>query len=97
MEKKGYVYILFNKRNGTLYTGVTSNLVKRIYEHKNKFVKGFTEKYAVDKLGYFEIYEDIEQAIEREKQIKKWNRNWKIKLIEKENPNWEDLYNEIIK
>ena len=97
MEKKGYVYILFNKRNGTLYKGVTSNLVKRIYGHKNKFVKGFTEKYAVDKLEYFEIYEDIEQAIEREKQIKKWNRNWKIKLIEKENPNWEDLYNEIIK
>ena len=94
--KEYYVHILFSVKKGTLYIDVTSNLVKRIYEHKNKFVKGFTEKYAVDKLEYFEIYEDIEQAIEREKQIKKWNRNWKIKLIEKENPNWKDLYNDII-
>lgn len=96
MEKNGYVYILFSNKNGTLYVGVTSNLIKRIYEHKNKLVKGFTEKYGIDKLGYFEIYNDIEQAIEREKQIKSGSRK-KIDLIEKDNPNWDDLYNEIIK
>ncbi len=95
MEKKGYVYILFNKKNGTLYTGVTSNLVKRIYEHKNKLVDGFTKKYAVDKLGYYEIYESIEQAIEREKQIKAGSQKKKIELIEKQNSNWKDLYNDI--
>ena len=85
MEKKGYVYILFNKKNGTLYTGVTSNLVKRIYEHKNKLVDGFTKKYAVDKLGYYEIYESIKQG----------SRKKKIELIEKQNSNWKDLYNDI--
>ncbi len=69
-----YVYILFNKRNGTLYVGVTSNLVKRVYEHKQKFVKGFTEKYGVDKLGYYEVFEDILAAIEREKKIKKFTK-----------------------
>lgn len=92
MNKKGYVYILFNKRNGTLYTGVTSNLIERIYEHKNKFVDGFTKKYGVDKLGYYEITEDIETAIFREKQIKAGNREKKLQLIESMNPKWEDLY-----
>ena len=96
MNKKGYVYILFNKKNGTLYVGVTSNLVKRIYEHKNKFVKGFTEEYCVDKLGYFEIFEDITLAIEREKQLKKYYRKQKLDLIETTNPEWNDLYYEII-
>ena len=96
MEKKGFVYILFNKKNGTLYTGVTSNLAKRIYEHKQKFVEGFTKKYNIDKLGYFEIYENIEDAIEREKQIKAGSRQKKINLIEKQNPNWEDLYSSIL-
>ncbi len=96
MEKKGYVYILFNKKNGTLYTGVTSNLAKRVYEHKQKLVDGFTKKYNVDKLGYFEIYESIEQEIEREKQIKAGSRKNKIALIEKENLNWKDLYSSII-
>ena len=94
--KNYYVYILFSEPNGTLYIGVTSNLVKRVYEHKTKAVKGFTEEYSVNKLGYFEIYNDIYKAIEREKQLKKWNRNWKIKLLEKNNPDWRDLYNEII-
>ena len=92
MQKNGYVYILFNKRNGTLYTGVTSNLVKRIYEHKQKFVDGFTKKYGVDKLGYYEITDSIKSAILREKQIKAGNRKNKLKLIETFNPNWEDLY-----
>ena len=96
-KMKGYyVYILFSNKSGTLYVGVTNNLVKRIYEHKSKFVEGFTKKYNVDKLGYFEKYNNIEQALTREKQLKKWNRDWKIKLIEKNNKDWKDLYNEII-
>ena len=96
MNKQGYVYILFNKKNGTLYVGVTSNLVKRIYEHKNKLADGFTKKYGVDKLGYFEKYDDMYNAIEREKQLKAGNRQKKIDLIEKNNKEWRDLYNEII-
>jgi len=94
--KKYYVYILFSDKNGTLYIGVTCNLIKRVYEHKKKFVKGFTEKYKVDKLGYFEQYNNIEEAIKREKQLKNWKREWKISLIEQNNSNWEDLYNSII-
>ncbi len=94
--KQYYVYILFSEKNGTLYIGVTSNLVKRIYEHKQKLVNGFTKKYNVDKLGYFEIYKSIEQAIEREKQLKAGSRQKKIDLIEKENPSWKDLYSSII-
>ena len=95
-DKSSYIYILFNKRNGTLYTGVTSDLVKRIYEHKNKLADGFTKKYNVDKLGYYEVFEDIEEAIKREKQIKGGSRLDKIKLIESINPEWKDLYNSII-
>ena len=95
-EKQSYIYILFNKRNGTLYTGVTSNLVRRIYEHKNKLIEGFTKKYGVDKLGYYEVFEDITQAIKREKQIKAGSRKNKLKLIESINPNWKDLYDDII-
>ena len=90
--KKGYVYILFNKKNGVLYTGVTSNLMKRIQEHKLKVRKGFTQKYGVDKLGYYEIYENIRDAIEREKQIKAGSRKNKILLIETANFEWKDLY-----
>ena len=97
MKKQGYVYILFNKKNGTLYVGVTSNLIKRIYEHKNKLADGFTKKYDVDKLGYFEVYDDITIAIKREKQLKAGNRQRKIDLIEKYNKEWKDLYNEIVK
>ncbi len=96
MNKNSYVYILFNKRNGTLYTGVTSDLVKRLYEHKNKTYDGFTKKYNIDKLGYYEIFSDIELAIKREKQLKAGSRNKKIELIESINPNWNDLYYELI-
>ena len=95
-EKKSYIYILFNKRNGTLYTGVTADLVKRVYEHKNKLADGFTKKYNVDKLGYYEIFSDITNAIKREKQIKGGSRIAKIRLIESINPDWKDLYYDII-
>jgi len=94
--KKGYVYILFNKRNGTLYTGVTSDIIKRVYEHKEKLVKGFTEKYGVDKLGYYEVFENIYDAITREKEIKDKSRAAKLALIEKDNAQWNDLYTEIV-
>ena len=92
-----YVYIITNKRNGTLYVGVTNNLLRRIYEHKNKIIKGFSSKYNLDKLVYYEIYSDEETAILREKQLKKYNRNWKKDIIEKFNPNWLDLYDSILK
>lgn len=86
-----YVYILASQRNGTLYIGVTSNLEKRLKEHKSKTFKGFTEKYNVTMLVYYESTNFIEQAIDREKQLKKWKREWKIKLIEELNPEWKDL------
>ena len=95
-EKKGYVYILFNKKNGTLYTGVTSNLIKRVYEHKEKIVEGFTKKLSIDKLGYYEVSDSITSAIEREKQIKGGSRKKKLKLINDINPDWNDLYDFII-
>jgi len=95
-SKQGYVYILFNKKNGALYTGVTSNLVKRIYEHKNKLTQGFTAQYGVDKLGYYEIHNSIISAIEREKQIKAGSRMKKLMLIESMNPKWQDLYDSIL-
>jgi len=95
VDKTYYVYILASKRNGTLYTGVTNNLKKRDWEHKHNVVKGFTEEYDVHTLVYYEQHEDIEQAILREKQIKRWKRKWKLELIEKDNPNWEDLYKQI--
>ena len=91
-EKKGYIYILTNKGNNVFYTGVTSDLVKRIYEHKNKLVDGFSKKYNLDRLVYYEIFESIQDAIPREKQIKGWLRSRKIALIEQMNPAWEDLY-----
>ena len=94
--KNYYVYLLANKRNGTLYTGSTSDLVKRIWEHKNKVVIGFTAKYDVTNLVYYEICNDINVAIERENQIKRWRRQWKLALIEKQNPSWVDLYEDII-
>ena len=90
------VYILASKKNGTLYIGVTSDLIKRIWQHKNKVVSGFTEDYQVNSLVYFEQLDDMENAITREKVLKKWNRAWKIRLIEKTNPNWLDLYYDII-
>ena len=91
-QKTYYVYITASKRNDTLYIGVTSNLKKRIYEHKESLIDGFTKKYNVDKLVYFETTNDVNSAIQKEKQMKKWKREWKINLIEKENPCWIDLY-----
>ena len=96
MKKDFHVYILSSKRNGTLYIGVTSDLIKRVWEHKNNLVEGFTRKYNVHKLVYFERYEDPENAIKREKRLKKYDRKWKLDLIEERNPNWEDLYEELI-
>lgn len=90
-EKQYYVYILASKIYGTLYTGVTSNLIQRIYQHKNGVFEGFTKKYSVHRLVYYEIHADIYQAITKEKRIKTWNRQWKINLIEKTNPQWLDL------
>jgi len=91
-----YVYILASKKNGTLYIGVTNNLLKRVYEHKNNLVEGFTQKYCVHNLVYYEVYSDIIDAITREKGMKKWKRQWKIELIEKSNPQWRDLYSDIM-
>ncbi len=92
IEKHGYVYILTNVHNKVLYTGVTSDLVKRVYEHKNNLVDGFTKKYNVHKLVHFEVFDDIVSAITREKQIKGWLRSKKMALIETKNPEWKDLY-----
>ncbi|MCK4908513.1 MAG: GIY-YIG nuclease family protein [Planctomycetes bacterium] len=93
MEEKRYcIYIMTNKRNSVLYTGVTSNLKKRIYDHKKKIVEGFTKKYNVNKLVYYEIFNEVQSAIKREKQIKAGSRNKKNELIEKLNPKWNDLY-----
>jgi len=87
-----YVYILANKRNGTLYTGVTSDLIKRVYDHKNDLADGFTKKYGIHQLVYFEQAGDVNSAIAREKQLKNWHRQWKLDLIEEKNPEWKDLY-----
>ena len=89
------VYILANRKHGALYTGVTSNLIQRVGQHKSHFIDGFTRKYNVDKLVWFEVHETMLSAIEREKQIKKWKRAWKIEMIEAENPDWFDLNPEI--
>ncbi len=89
------VYILTSRKNGTLYIGVTNDIARRIYEHKNGLADGFTKKYNVHRLVYVESFQDIRDAIMREKHIKKWNRAWKIELIESTNPDWNDLYNEI--
>jgi len=95
--KTYYIYILTSKKNGTLYIGLTNNLVRRIFEHKSGLIKGFTKKYSVNKLVYFENYSDINAAILREKRLKKWKRQWKIEMIQKENPEWEDLYEDLTK
>jgi len=103
MNKQPAVYILASKRNGTLYigvtsglVGVTSGLVKRIWEHKNNIVEGFTKRYSVHQLVWYEVHENMESAIQREKRLKEWKRKWKLELIETSNPSWEDLYNTII-
>lgn len=92
--KTFYIYILASKKNGTLYTGLTNDLIRRVYEHKSGLIEGFTKKYSVHKLVYFEDTTDINAAILREKRLKKWKRQWKIELIEKQNPEWKDLSNE---
>jgi putative endonuclease len=96
MKKSYCIYILASNRNGTLYIGITSDLIKLVWEHKNRLVEGFSNKYGVDKLVYYEVFEDPESAIEREKRLKKYNRKWKLDLIEQNNPDWKDLYQEII-
>jgi putative endonuclease len=92
MLKTFFIYILASKRNGTLYIGLTNDLVRRVYEHKNQVHSGFTRSYHVHLLVYYEVFEDIDAAIVREKQLKKWNRKWKLRLIEQHNPKWKDLY-----
>lgn len=94
--KTYYIYILASQRNGTLYIGVTNDLIRRVYEHKNKLIDGFTKKYNINLLVYFEETCDIESAIKREKQLKGWDRKWKLELIEKNNSKWEDLYPKIL-
>ncbi|HVV81210.1 MAG TPA: GIY-YIG nuclease family protein [Pseudolabrys sp.] len=95
--KDYFVYILASKIGGTLYIGVTNDLVRRVYGHTQKLAEGFTKKYDVSNLVYYEAHSDIEAAITREKQLKKWNRAWKVRLIEETNPNWDDLYRSIAK
>jgi len=95
--KTYYVYILASKPYGTLYTGVTDDLLRRVWEHKNDFVEDFTKRYGVHRLVYYEHCESIESAITREKQMKKWERLWKLDLIEKINPDWKDLHDEIVR
>ena len=92
MEHAYYVYILASRRNGTLYVGVTNDLSRRVFEHKSKLVAGFTRKYDVTLLVWYETYADINEAIAREKSLKRWRRIWKLKLIEDMNPDWNDLY-----
>lgn len=95
MQKYFYVYILASRRNGTLYIRITSDLIKRVWEHKNKLADGFTKKYNIDRLVCFEQFNDAKNAIRREKRLKKYNRQWKLNLIEKANDKWNDLYEEI--
>jgi putative endonuclease len=97
MNKKSYyVYILASHRNGTLYIGVTDNLVRRVWEHKNKLVPGFTHRYEIHHLVYYELHQNPESAITREKQLKRWSRLWKLRIIEEMNPEWKDLYKDIL-
>jgi putative endonuclease len=91
MDRQFYVYLLASRKHGTLYIGVTNDLVRRVYEHKAKLVPGFSAKHGVDRLVYFEVFDDPSAAIEREKQLKKWRREWKIRTIEHDNPNWDDI------
>jgi putative endonuclease len=94
-ERVSYVYILASRVGDTLYIGVTSDLVRRVYQHREKLLKGFTQRYGVARLGYFEPFGESGFAIRREKQLKRWNRAWKVRLIEEKNPNWDDLYPDI--
>jgi putative endonuclease len=95
MSKQPAVYLLASKRYGTLYFGVTSNLIKRVWEHKSNLVEGFTKKYGVHQLVWYELHENMDSAIQREKRLKGWKRKWKVQLIESTNPDWTDLYSKI--
>lgn len=95
--KSFFVYILTNKKNGVLYIGMTNSLLRRIQQHKSKEIEGFSKRYNLTKLVYYEIIDDVRSAIVREKQMQAWKRQWKIELIEKENPEWRDLYDDILK
>jgi len=95
-ERSYYVYIMASGKNGTLYIGVTNDLIRRVYEHKNNTIKGFTQRYKVHHLVHFEDTNEISEAIKREKQLKWWNRKWKLRLIEETNPDWRDLYDDLI-
>jgi len=96
VNKQPAVYILANKRNGTLYVGVTSDLVKRVWEHKNSLAEGFTKRYSIHQLVWYELHNSMESAIIREKRLMDWKRAWKLELIESSNPDWHDLYHEIV-
>ena len=96
MERQPCVYVLASKRNGTLYTGVTSNLLKRVWEHKNNVAEGFTQKHGIHSLVWYEVHDTMDTAIQREKAIKNWNRAWKIRAIEETNPQWQDLYSGLL-
>lgn len=94
--KRYFVYIMASQRNGTLYIGVTNDIARRVYEHRSDMIEGFTKKYSVHRLVYFEESNDVNVAITREKQLKKWKRSWKLRLIEKMNPEWKDLYEKLL-
>ena len=96
MEKQPAVYRLASKRNGTLYIGVTSDLIKRVWEPKNDLVEGFTKRYSIHRLVWYEVHDSMDSAIQREKSIKEWKRAWKLELIERANPDWQDLYDRIV-
>ncbi len=95
--KTYFVYILANRKEGTIYVGITSDIIRRVYEHKTKSDDGFTSEYNVDRLVYFEQFFDVLEAIAREKRLKRWRRNWKIELIESGNPEWRDLYDDLLR
>lgn len=96
MEKGGFVYIMANRRNGTIYIGVTSNLIKRVWEHREGAADGFTKKYGCKMLVWYQKFDDIEDAIKREKQMKEWKRLWKLREIEEMNPDWNDLFESVV-
>jgi len=96
MERQFYIYIMANKRNGTIYIGVTNDLARRVYEHREGLVKGFTSRYGLKSIVYYEVFDSVSLAIQRETSLRRWPRRWKLALIEKANPQWKDLVDEIV-